>query len=213
MAFPRLLQNAAQHAGNGSGRTIFQRKSGCPMCRHFRFRRFQGQPGGTVIAFPLHVTEEESDGIPVYVQCNWLGQAQRVPFSRSHRHGHRHARRRESAHPQHVEAMLGPEIASIAHFDGVCSGGSELMLESAVEIQARIVVMLGDDTASGIANGDERIDILAQPIAHRLKADALAGRDVDGKAIDSRLAESTPECRGKCRPGIGFGRPHGQIVD
>ena len=91
------------------------------------------------------------------------------------------------------------------------------MLESAIEVQARIVVALGHDTAPAISNGHERIDVLAQPIADRLEADALPGRNIEGETIHRGLAEASPQGHGQrdlrrrvLRIG---GRTHGQILD
>ncbi len=109
--------------------------------------------------------------------------------------------------------------ASVAHLDDVGSSCGEGMLKAEIEIETGIVVALGDEAALGVVDGDERIDVLAEPIADRLEADALPGGDLDGKAVHRRLAESAPERDGQRHLGRHtiarrFARcSHGQIVD
>src|SRR2546427_9432764 len=56
--------------------------------------------------------------------------------------------------------------------------------------RSRIVVAFGDDLVVGVADDDERIDLLAKAVADDLEGDALAGLHVDGEA---RSEEHTSE--------------------
>ena len=83
-------------------------------------------------------------------------------------------------------------ITGVAHFDDISPRLDERVFEAKIEVQARVIVALGDDAPPGIADGDERIDILAESVADRLEADTLTRGHVDGEAIHRRLAEMPP---------------------
>ncbi len=168
------------------------------MNRDLGVGRLERHPGGTLVARPPQHAEDQSGcGTARHVDTDCgvsqLGQPQLGAFAGNDRRGNGDARRGEAAHAQHVEAVCRAVEARITHLDDVPTGLCECLLKAAVEVQTRIVVALGDETAFRVADGDQRIDVLAEPIADRLEADALAGSNVDGVAIHGRLAEPAPQ--------------------
>src|SRR5258708_1988406 len=74
-----------------------------------------------------------------------------------------------------VRKVLRPAEASLADFDCVRAGLAELVHETAIEQQAGIVVVLGDQLAFGIADRHQRVRVFAKSVADDLDAQPLAG--------------------------------------
>ena len=110
-----------------------------------------------------------------------------------HHRRHGDARRRKSADAQNVESVFVTVEACVAHLDGVRARLGEAVLEPAVEVQAGVVVALGDEAAAGVADGQERVDVLAEAVADHLEADTLAGLDLDGETVAYAALADTAE--------------------
>ena len=90
-----------------------------------------------------------------------------------HHRGNGDTRGGKATHAQDVVTVIVAVVTGVAQLDGVGAGLREAVLEAAVEVQAGVVVALGDDAALRVADDDQWIDLLAEAIADRLETDAL----------------------------------------
>ena len=185
----------------------------------------EGNPGRSLIARPSQLLREDLGCRPIrgrgrLREAVGSGNAQGEGFSRPDRRGKGDPSIRESANAQHVREMIRASESRVGDLDRVPPGLLERLGEAAVEDQADIIVALGDPPALGVLDGDDRIEVLAQPAADDLECHALTGFHIDGVPVEvGRAGLSHDGCRpaqvlGRRGPGVRLPlRNDGHVVD